>query len=185
MTSIAEKKITVPEFLDMDFEEGYIYELINGEIMRRTSPNRDHQDVSMMLSTLLNTFILYHKLGKLYAAPMDVYLTEFDLVVPDLIFVSKNNEAIHKNRLYIEGVPDLIVEILSKGTKKVDIGKKKTQYRTHGVKEYWIVDPRAQSVEVYEWQNGDYEIVSEAEENGVIESKVLSGFTLEISEIFN
>ncbi len=185
MTSIAEKKITVPEFLDLDFEEGYIYELINGEIMRRTSPNLDHQEVSSNLHFALMAFVKSRNLGKVFAAPLDVYLTEFDLVVPDLIFVSKNNEAIHKNRLCIEGVPDLIVEILSKGTKKVDIGKKKTQYKTHGVKEYWIVDPRAQSIEVYEWQQGDYELISEAEETGVVESKVLQGFNLEISEIFS
>jgi Uma2 family endonuclease len=185
MTSIAEKKITIPEFLDIDFEEGYIYELINGEIMRRTSPNRDHQDVSMMLSTYFNNFILIHKLGKLYAAPMDVYLTEFDLVVPDLIFVSKNNEAIHRNELYIEGVPDLIVEILSKGTYKVDRGKKNNQYKKFGVKEYWVVNPRSKSIEVYEWVNGDYELISEAEETGEIESKVLAGFKLEIGDIFN
>ena len=185
MTSIAEKKITVPEFLDMDFEEGYIYELINGEIMRRTSPNRDHQDVSMMLSMLLNTYILSNKLGKLYAAPMDVYLTEFDLVVPDLTFVSKNNEALHKNELYIEGVPDLIVEILSKGTQNVDRGKKNTQYKKFGVKEYWIVNPRSKSIEIYEWVNGDYELFSDAEETGEIESKVLTGFKLEVGDIFN
>jgi Uma2 family endonuclease len=185
MTSIAEKKITIPEFLDMDFEEGYIYELINGEIMRRTSPNRDHQEASANVHFALMAFVKAHNLGKVYAAPMDVYLTEFDLVVPDLIFVSKNNEAIHRNELYIEGVPDLIVEILSKGTQNVDRGKKNTQYKKFGVKEYWIVNPRSKSIEVYEWMNGDYELFSDAEETGEIESKVLAGFKLDVSEIFN
>jgi Uma2 family endonuclease len=184
MTSAIEKKITIPEFLEMDFEEGYIYELINGEIMKRTSPNLDHQEASMALSTSLNIFVTANKLGKIYSAPTDVYLTEFDLVVPDLVFVSKENEAIHKNKRCIEGVPDLIVEILSKGTQKTDRGKKMTQYRTHKVKEYWIVDPRNQSIEIYEWQEGFYELTSFAEEAGEIESKVLQGIQLDVKDIF-
>ena len=185
MTSTIEQKITIAEFLDMDFEEGYIYELINGEIMKRTSPNRDHQEVSMALSTWINMFVITHKLGKLYAAPMDVYLTEFDLVVPDLLFINKDNPAVQKNQRCIEGVPDLIIEILSKGTQKVDRGKKMTQYRTHKVKEYWIIDPRNQSVEIYELLNGSFEMFSYAEDSGEIESKVLEGFKLEIGNIFS
>jgi Uma2 family endonuclease len=178
MTSVAEKRMTIPEFLDMEFEEGYIYELLNGEIMRRTSPNLDHQEASSNVHFALTAFVKTHNLGKVFTAPLDVYLTEFDLVVPDLIFVSKENEAIHKNKRCIEGVPDLIVEILSKSTQKIDRGKKMTQYKKYGVKEYWIVNPRSQSIEVYEWQNGDYELVSDAEESGEIESKVLTGFKL-------
>ncbi len=184
MTSTTDRKITISEFVDLDFDEGYIYELINGEIMRRTSPNRDHQDVSMAISTFMNTFILTNKLGKLYAAPLDVYLTEFDLVVPDLVFISKDNPAIQKNNRCIEGTPDLIIEILSKGTQKLDRGKKMTQYRLNKVKEYWIIDPRNQTVEVYELQNGIFEMISYAEESGEIESNVLEGFKLAVENIF-
>ena len=184
MISTTEKKITVSEFNDMEFEEGYIYELINGDIMRRTSPNLDHQEVSMALSTFINTFVLANKLGKLYAAPTDVSLTEFDLVVPDLVFISKDNPAVQKNSRCIEGTPDLIIEILSKGTQKVDRGKKMTQYRINKVKEYWIIDPRNQTLEVYELQDGFFEMISYAEESGEIESNVLEGFKLEITTIF-
>ena len=184
MTSIAEKKITVAEFMDMDFEEGYIYELINGVIMRRTSPNLDHQEVVTNLVTILNTFIKSNNLGKIYPAPPDVYITEFDLVVPDLTFVSKANFSILHEKRCIVGVPDLIIEILSKGTQKTDKGDKMKLYKKYGVKEYWMINPRTQNVEVYEYQNGDYELMFSGEETGEMTSNVLENFKLEIADIF-
>ena len=184
MTAVAERKMTVKEFLDIDVEEGYIYELINGIVMRRTSPNLIHQEASMMLSTLLNTFILSKKLGKLYAAPTDVYLNQFDYLVPDLSFVAEGNPAVTKGSLCIEGVPDLIIEILSKGTQKNDRGDKMAQYEVHGVKEYWIVDPRLKSIEVYAWREKGYEMVFYAEETGEIRSNVLPDFTMDVVYVF-
>ena len=185
MVAFAEEKLTVSEFFDLEVEEGYIYELINGDIMRRTSPNLEHQEVSMMLSTFMNMFILSQQLGKLYAAPMDVYLSGVDLLVPDLVFIGKDNPATLKPNKCIIGVPDLIVEILSKGTQNVDRGTKMKQYRAAKVPEYWIVDPRLQSIEVYEWTPTGYELVSSAEEIGEIISKVLPDFKLEVATLFN
>jgi Uma2 family endonuclease len=184
MTAVAEKKITVAEFLEMDFEEGYIYELINGEIMRRTSPNLDHQAVSMELSAILHTFVKSNNLGKIFAAPVDVYLNEFDLVVPDLVFVAKENMGILYEKRCIVGVPDLIIEILSKGTQKRDKGDKMKLYRKHAVKEYWLINPRSQTVEIYEWRDGDYELMFSLEDTGVIQSIVLTDFSLEIADFF-
>ena len=184
MTSIAEKKITVAEFMDMDFEEGYIYELINGVIMRRTSPNLDRQEVSLALSIILGTFVKKNNLGKIFTAPTDVYITEFDLVVPDLTFVSKANAHILYEKRCIVGVPDLIIEILSKGTQKTDKGDKMKLYKKYSVKEYWMINPRTQTVEVHEWQNGDYELMFSGEETGEMTSNVLENFKLEIANIF-
>ncbi len=182
--AVAEKRLNISEFLDLDVEEGYIYELINGIVMRRTSPDLIHQDASMMLSTLLNSFILTKKLGKLYAAPTDVYLTEFDLVVPDLTFVAVGNPSVLEGSRCVQGIPDLIIEILSKGTQSIDRGKKMKQYQANKVLEYWIVDPRLQSIEVYEWRETGYELVSYAEEEGDIVSSVLAEFKLEVKGVF-
>jgi Uma2 family endonuclease len=184
MVELAEEIMTVDEFLELDFEEGYIYELLNGDIMRRTSPNLEHQEASANLHFSLMSFIKPNKLGKIYAAPMDVYLSPSDLVVPDLVFVAAGNPAILKPNKCIVGVPDLIVEILSKGTQGVDRGKKMRQYRAAQVPEYWIVDPRLQSIEVYEWTVLGYELMSEAEEIGEVVSKILPDFKLEIATVF-
>ena len=185
MVAFAEEKLTVSEFFDLEVEEGYIYELINGDIMRRTSPNLEHQEASANLHFALMSFIKPKNLGKIYAAPMDVYLSGVDLVVPDLVFVEKDNPATLSPNKCIIGVPDLIVEILSKGTKSVDRGIKMKQYRAAQVPEYWIVDPRLQSIEVYEWTPTGYELISSAEEIGEIISKVLPDFKLEVATLFN
>lgn len=186
MTLVAEKKMTIADFLERnDFEEGYIYELINGEIMRRTSPNLVHQDASMMLSIHLGTFIASHNLGRLYAAPTDVYLSKVaDLVVPDLSFVPTINAAYLQPSGYILGVPDLIVEILSKSTHQVDRGDKMRLYKRYAVKEYWLVDPIKKSIEVYIWEDNEYILTSYAEEFGEITSRVLTGFNLEVAKVF-
>ena len=184
MVALAEERMTVSEFLELDVEEGYIYELIDGDIMRRTSPNLEHQEASANLHFALMSFILPKKLGKIYAAPMDVYLSPTDLFVPDLVFVAADNPATSGPNRCIVGVPDLIVEILSKGTQSVDRGIKMRQYRAAKVPEYWIVDPRLKSIEVYEWTNTGYELTSAAEEIGEIESKVLTDFTLEVATVF-
>lgn len=187
MTLIAEKKITIAEFLERDdFEEGYIYELINGEIMRRTSPHTRHQDISSELNALLRNFIKPNQLGKIYPAPTDVYLSDdTDLVVPDLNFIATKN--LHKVQPsgFILGAPDIIIEILSKSTKHIDRGDKKERYEYFEVPEYWIVDPVAQSIEVYVLQKGKYKLTSFAEEIGTIQSSVLVGFSLEVAEVFN
>ena len=184
MTAVAEKKLTISAFLELDVEEGYIYELLNGIIMRRTSPNLVHQEVSANLHFALMSFIKPKRLGKIYAAPTDVYLTEFDLVVPDLSFVALGNPAVVHDSLYVDGVPDLIIEILSKGTRNVDRGKKMKQYEANQVREYWIVEPLLKSVEVYEWRETGYEMVSYAEESGEIKSTVLPEFELDIAVVF-
>ena len=109
MTAVAERKMTVKEFLDIDVEEGYIYELINGIVMRRTSPNLIHQEASANIHFALMSFIKPKNLGKVYAAPTDVYLNQFDYLVPDLSFVAEGNPAVTKGSLCIEGVPDFII----------------------------------------------------------------------------
>jgi Uma2 family endonuclease len=184
MVALAEERMTVSEFLELEVEEGYIYELIDGDIMRRTSPNLEHQDASANLHFALMSFIKPNKLGKIYAAPMDVYLSPTDLVVPDLVFVAAGNPATLNPNRCIVGVPDLIIEILSKGTQSLDRGIKMRQYRAAKVAEYWIVDPRLQSIEVYEWTDSGYELISAGEEMGEIISKVLPEFKLEIAHVF-
>ena len=76
----------------------------------------------------------------------DVYLTEKDRVVPDVMIICKK-EIIKRNGVH--GAPDLIVEVLSPGTEKRDRGYKKDLYEESGVREYWLVEPETQTVEVY------------------------------------
>jgi Uma2 family endonuclease len=84
----------------------------------------------------------------------------------------------------VVGAPDLIVEILSKGTAAKDRGDKKEVYEQFAVKEYWIVDPAAQSIEIYSFDTDRYRLVSFAAEDGTVQSGVLTGLELDVSTLF-
>ncbi|MBX2891154.1 MAG: Uma2 family endonuclease [Saprospiraceae bacterium] len=142
MLAIAEKKIIVQEFLERDdFEEGFLYELIDGEIVKKQDPSPEHQNASVNLTGILRSFVLQKQLGKIFHAPLDVYFTEIDYYQPDIIFISKAKLAIITPD-DIEGTPDLVVEILSPGTYRHDRDLKMKVYRRTGVQEYWIVAPK-------------------------------------------
>ncbi len=184
MTLTAIEKISVSEFLERDdFEEGYIYELINGIIMRRASPHAKHQDAVLNIAAMMRTFVKENKLGKCYVAPLDVSFEDFDLTQPDVFFIS--NDRLHIVDKYIDGAPDLVVEVLSKGTTKIDRNDKMKIYRKFGVSEYWIVDYQKRTVEVYALINNDYEMVFLAEETGTIQSVLLEGLKMDLDDIFD
>jgi Uma2 family endonuclease len=177
------RKITVKELFEMELEEGYFYELINGNIVKKQAPAPPHQNASMQIGTIMNNFIREKQLGKLFAAPIDVFFDPHNNTQPDLLFVKKErNFLITRNG--IEGAPDLIVEILSPSTFKIDRTDKFDLYLFFGVPEYWIVDPKNQSIEVYILENDRYKMEFFAIENGLIHSKVLEGLTIEVNDIF-
>jgi len=189
MAVLTASKITVKEFFEMDLEEGYDYDLINGIILRTQSsvnkkpPKPIHQNASMNLSRILSIHVFENKIGKLFASPIDVYFDNYNNTQPDILFIKKERLFIITER-GIEGAPDLIVEILSPSTFKRDKKEKFDLYMRFGVSEYWIVDPYYKSIEVFELENNNYKLAFEASESGMIQSKVLEGFSLEISTVF-
>jgi len=182
---IESRKFTVQEFLEWDgFEPGFTYELINGELVKKSSPHPQYQIISANLFRNIDSFVQDKKSGIVLFAPVDVFLDQENALVPDLIFIREANRSIITDN-GVEGVPDLVVEILSPGTAKYDRGKKMKVYRKHQVREYWLVDPKLQSVEVYVYRNGDYDLDFLETVQGKIQSVVLEGFSLEIDTIFN
>ncbi len=191
MTALAKvegrRKITWEKFRDMDFPEDdtAIYELINGEIMKRASPNTPHQRTSFRLSVKFGIYNKKKKAGEFFTAPYDVFFDEENAgVQPDVLFVSKERDFVIKDGNGIVGAPDLIIEIVSPGTVSRDRTTKKDLYERFGVREYWIVDPAYQSVEVFRLENDRYQLFSTVEKSGKIASSVLPGFHLEVSKIF-
>lgn len=176
-------KITVKEFFEMDLEEGFYYELINGIIVKKQAPKPIHQNASMNLSRVLSNFIFENKLGKLFASPIDVYFNDFNNTQPDILFIKKERFFIITEH-GIEGAPDLIVEVLSPSSYKRDKKEKFELYKQFGVSEYWIIDPYYKSIEIYNLENSNYKLQFEASESGIVSSKVLEGFSLEIEKIF-
>lgn len=159
-------------------------QIINNQIFVMPSPEEDHQDIVGELILALKPYVRLHKLGKVMVSPFDVVLNENNVFIPDVIFVSVERKSILDGKK-AQGAPDLVVEIWSKGNRKKEKEFKKENYRKNGVTEFWQIYPKKKevSVEVLN-EKGEYEMYSEAKQKGVLKSKVLIGFEMELSAIF-
>ena len=150
--------------------EGTRAELIDNSLYMSPAPTLSHQDVSVTLASLIFMHVRQKKSGKVYAAPVDVFLSNKNAFQPDIIFISTENKSkLKEDGIY--GAPDLIIEILSPGSKKLDLTKKKDAYEKAGVKEYWIVDPETKESIGHQLEKGSY--VEFKKEKGKLPSLLL------------
>ena len=147
------------------------------------APDVYHQEVSGRLEFKLREFVMKNDMGSVYDAPIDVQLSETEVYQPDILFIHKNNREII-GRKKIEGPPDMIVEILSPATAYYDLREKYRVYEKCGVREYWIVDPKQKTIEVYINKNNKYHLIGEAEGEGSASSSVIEGFSVLLGDIF-
>jgi len=158
------------------------YEIIDGELFMVPSPNEAHQHILAYIFNCVFNYVIKNKLGYVYCAPFDVLFSEEDIVQPDIIFVSnKNKKIITKDN--IKGAPDLLVEILSPFTSKRDVGIKKKLYARHGVREYWIVDPERETVDVFKLKGREFEGKRYGAQD-CLSCSVIKNLIIEAKEIF-
>ena len=139
--------------------EGTLCEVVENQLYMSPAPNRLHQEISMLIATAIYNYIMRNGAGKVYSAPIDVFIEpDRNALQPDIVFVSNANASILSER-GIEGAPDLIVEILSKGNAEHDTVKKKKVYERCGVKELWYVDPMKRHVYGFILDKGKYRAI--------------------------
>jgi len=132
-------KLTYEDYRQLP-DDGKRYEIVEGELYVTPSPSTRHQRVVGELFLQLAQFVREKRLGQVFVAPLDVVLSEYTVVQPDLIFVSEaHRERVREDGVY--GAPDLVVEVVSESTRDRDAGLKKRLYLRSGVVEYWLVDP--------------------------------------------
>jgi Uma2 family endonuclease len=124
------------------------HELIDGEHFVSPSPTTIHQEISKRLFLALNAHVERHRLGEVLYAPFDIKLSAYTVLVPDIVYFTAARFADVVNEKHATAAPDLVVEILSPGTRRRDLGRKRAVYDRDGVREYWIVDPDARSITV-------------------------------------
>jgi len=111
-------------------------------------------------------------------APLDIVLTEYDVVQPDvLLFVPEREHLLHLRQV-TRVPPDLAIEILSKGTARNDRGRKKRLLAQHGLREYWLVDPDAISIEVYTLTGNDLVLAHVAKGGDPVQSSLLPALSM-------
>jgi len=125
------------------------HELIDGEHYVTPSPNLRHQRVLGRLYLAIGNYLAIHPVGEVFCAPLDVVFSHFDVVEPDILYVSHERAAEVLVPQHVRGVPELVVEIASKGTRRRDGTIKRRLYERVGVSEYWVVDPEIDVVRVY------------------------------------
>jgi Uma2 family endonuclease len=179
------RKLTYEDFLDFP-EDGRRHELIDGEHVAEPSPNTIHQRIVSNLHYLLSAFVRQHDLGWVLPAPCDVVLSDVDVVEPDLLYLSKENAG-RLQHAFVQGAPDLVIEILSPSTRRRDERSKRDLYERYGVGEYWIVDPELETVKVYRLgDDGRFQRARElsAESGERLVPVLFDGLVISVPEIF-
>lgn len=159
-------------------------EIIHNQLFIMPSHEQLHQDIVGDLCIALKSFTKEQQLGSVIISPFDVVLDENNVLIPDIVFVSVQRSEILDGKK-ANGVPDLLVEVWSPSNKKKERLKKHSLYEAKGVTEFWQIYPKKKhiSIEILN-QEGKYEIFSEAKKEGIVRSKVLEGFELNLEEIF-
>ncbi len=151
-------------------------EIIDGELIVTAAPATRHQSAVLNIGAALLNYQRQHG-GKAFPAPTDVYLSDDSVVEPDVLFVAVE----HIERVddkYVKGAPDLVVEISSPSTRRLELIRKRDLYARFGVPEYWYVDLEVDRVEVYRLRDGDYGVPTLFYPGQSIESSVLPGFAI-------
>jgi len=131
------------------------HEIIDGEHFVSPSPDIGHQEVSKWLAYELLRLVEKTGRGSVFDAPLDVHLGRGTVVQPDLLVVCRRNRSILGTRK-VTGAPDLLIEILSPSTRSRDCVRKKRRYERAGVREFWLVDPNARTIEQFVLRGGRY-----------------------------
>ena len=174
------KKVTFCEYQKLKYD-GFQYEIIEGVMKVTPAPFFRHQAILSEIHGLLYIFLKTKPVGIVTIAPRDVKFSEKTTYQPDILFISKERLKI-STEPFVDGPPDFIVEILSKGTISIDIRKKFNDYEKYGVKEYWIVNPDDVYLsEFHHLIDGKYEQFEP--ENNVVKSKIIEGFEVDLTEL--
>jgi len=178
-------KLTYDDFVQFP-DDGKRHELIDGEHYVTPSPNRKHQRVSGNLYLMIGAWLEAHPIGQIYFAPFDVIFSMFDVVEPDLLYLSNERAARVLTDANVKGAPELVIEIGSEGTRGRDETIKRRLYERSGVAEYWIVDPEIDVVRVYRRGANSFgrPLELSAESNDTLTTFLLPGLSLPLSRIF-
>jgi Uma2 family endonuclease len=180
MLELKEKKLTIKDYEKLP--EGSPYQLIKGALIMSPAPSYYHQEVEKKVFLILYENIEKRKNGKVFIAPFDVYLDDENVYQPDIVVILKNSKA-KVSEKGIEGTPDIVIEIISPSTAYYDLIEKKEVYEKYGVKEYWIIDPKSKTFEIYLNSESGFELFSKTKIKGLVKSQILN-LELNVEEIF-
>ena len=159
-------------------------QIVNGKKIMTPSPFGKHQNIVFNLAFSLREYAEKRDLGMVFIPPLYfIFYKNKNPLQPHIIFIKK--ERLHILQDWIRGVPDMVVEVVSKGTVILDTIQKKEVYERYKVPECWLVFPELESVEVFTIANDTYKLFSYAEGKGKVKSQVVDGFEVDLTRVFD
>lgn len=179
-----DKVYTYDDYLKLPNEECYHYEILDGVLIREPAPYVHHQRVSRRLQRILEDYFApIDPDGEVFDAPIDVTLSDINVIQPDLIYIpGSGSEIVEEKR--VNGAPHLVIEILSTWTRSKDRLKKRSIYQRMGVPHYWVVDPSDETIEAYGLRDGAYIVRSFACDDEEFSHPDFPGFTVKLSTLW-
>lgn len=176
-------KLTFADYLLFP-DDGLRHEIIDGEHYVTPSPVTRHQRIAGNLYYFIRAYLENHPIGEVFMAPFDVLLSNFDIVVPDLVYVSRGRAHLITSK-NLQGAADLVIEILSPSTRRRDERLKRDLYERVGVEEYWVVDPERDVIEVYRSARGEFSKAVQYAPGQVFSTPLLPGLELPVNSILS
>lgn len=179
------RRLTYRDFVRFP-DDGRRHELIDGKHYVTPSPSPRHQRLSLRLATTLANHLELHPIGEVFTARLDCVMTSSDVVEPDVVVITRDQTDI-VGKKNVRGVPALTVEILSPSTRRNDRRLKRDLYARTGVREYWMIDPDANTVTVFRrTPQGAFPITAtfQAAAGESLTTPLLPGFELALAHYF-
>jgi len=154
----------------------------DGELIMFPSPSFFHQEIVLRFYEALKAWVAPKKLGKVVVAPSDMVLAPRRAVQPDVLFVAKERCEIIGTR--VNGPADLVAEVVSPESRRRDRIEKRDLYEQHGIREFWLLDPEAETVEVFVLTAGEYRLLGRWRPGETARSEILKGFTVPVGKLF-
>ena len=178
-------KLTYDDYVQFP-EDGMRHELIDGEHYVTPAPKWKHQTVSGNLHGMIWSYLQQHPIGRVLSAPFDVIFSRFDVVEPDLLYLSRERMAEIETSPWVKGAPNLVVEIGSESTRKRDQTIKLRLYERFGASEYWVVDPESDAIVVHRRVGDHFERAAQLsrQRGDTLITPLLPGLDLPLAKIF-
>lgn len=161
------------------------YEVVDGELLLMPAPTKRHQRITGRLFRLLDTHVEDHDAGQVYVSPLDVVLSDTNVVQPDVLFVAQARVAEVLQERGVFGAPDLVVEVLSPSTEARDRQGKLLAYQKAGVAEHWLVAVSDSScIEVRRRKRGRLVLVETLHPGDALTTPLLPGLRLDLAKLF-
>lgn len=177
------RPLTYQDLLEMP-DDGQQYESIDGELIVTPAPAKKHQRVLRSLIRVLGAFAYETGRGELVLPPFDVVLGHYNIVKPDLLLIASAPGHILADHDKFEGPPDLVVEVSSPISLRIELVHKSALYARCGVPEYWIADPERRRMVIYYLQDKQY-VPIESDADGWLISQIFPGLRVDPSEVFS